>query len=220
MGDFNCGRVLDIGCGPAMIGNSFLGRSIQYYGLDVSPEMIKECVASFDNDPKFQFFIGDMEELPFSDSCFDVVLCLGAFEYAVDGDAACREIVRVLTPKGIVIITMLNEMSPYRLWNQFIYEKIINVTNRVVSQITGEKSPRETKRSNTKVYREKDFKRLMMSCRLEIEDTVYYDYNLFLPPLDIVFPGISVYFSRKLEYLCRSKIKSIGTGYILKCRKS
>jgi ubiquinone/menaquinone biosynthesis C-methylase UbiE len=181
--------------------------------------MIKECIDTFGNDRQFRFSIGKIEELPFFESCFDVVLCLGAFEYVMDRHPAVSEIVRVLKPKGIVIITMLNGMSPYRIWQQLLYWKIINIKNRLIIKTTDGNNSQGEKRSKVTLYKEKDFRNLLVSHGLEVEDALYYDHNLFFSPLDALFPRTSVLLSRKLEFLCRSKLKYLGTGFILKCRK-
>jgi ubiquinone/menaquinone biosynthesis C-methylase UbiE len=220
LGNFNSGKVLDIGCGPGIIGNTFRGRPIEYHGVDISEEMIKECIDNFGNDPQFRFSLGKIESLSFPESCFDVVLCLGIFEYVLDVHVAISEIVRVLKLNGIVIVTMHNGMSPYRIWKRFVYSKINNSINKIMRSMTGKRNDPGTIRGKFTIYSETAFRHLLTSGGLEIEDIVYYDFNLFFSPMDSLFPRASVFVSRKLEFLCRSKLKSLGTGFILKCRKN
>ena len=222
LSDFKSGKVLDVGCGPGIIGNTFRGRPIEYYGVDISEDMLRVCNETFGSDPHFRFSIGRIEELKFSDSYFDVVLCLGAFEYVLEGHVAMREIIRVLKPKGIVIITMLNGKSLYRIWQRYIYGKLINGINKLMRLIIRTKNDQETQRlirPKTRLYNEKAFRHLLTTEGLEIEDIVYYDFRLLLSPLDTRFPGVSVFLSGKLEFLYRSKFKFLGTGFIFKCRK-
>jgi len=223
LSDFKSGNVLDVGCGPAKIGNTFRDRPIKYYGVDISDEMIRECKDTFGHDPQFHFSLGRIEELPFPASYFDVVLCLGAFEYLPKGHIAMREIARVLKPKGTIIVSMHNRISPYRLWFRYGFGKLKNGANKVKRLIIGKRTDMETtasKRLLFRVYGDKAFRQLLAAERLRVEDTVYYDFNVFFVPLDALFPRASVYLSRKLEFLCRSKLKLIGTGFILKCRKN
>jgi len=220
MGNFRAGRVLDIGCGPAVIGTKFVDQPIEYYGLDVSQEMIMECISRFGHDSRFRFSLGRIEELPFPDSSFDVVLCLGVMEYVTDGLVAVSEITRVVKPRGIVIATMLNGVSPYRMWQQFVYWKLKNGLSKL-KRLTGRiKNTSGPSNPTTMLYPEPAFRHLLTSNGLDIEDVVYYDFNLFFPPLDARFPRLSVCLSRKLEFLSRSKLKFLGTGYIVKSRKS
>jgi len=187
--------------------------------------MLGECVETFAHEQEFEFCLARAEKLPFPNSYFDVVLCLGAFEYVHDGHAAMSEIVRVTKPEGIAITTMLNRISPYRLWQRHIYFKIKNALNRFKlsktevekNQDDGEgrcESPKMT------LYREAAFRKLVISAGLKIEDVVYYDFNVALQPLDIVFPEISVNLAGRLETLCRSGLKLIGSGYIVKSKKA
>lgn len=220
LGDFTTGKVLDVGCGPGIVGNSFCGRPVEYYGVDVSEEMIKVCIDTYGNVRQFRFFRGRIEELPFSECCFDVVLCLGAFEYVMDGPLAMCEIVRVLKPNGTVIITMLNEMSPYRLWQRLVYWKLVNGIDHIARLASGTRNVRAGAISEVTLYREKAFRQLLVSAGLRIEDVLYYDFNLFFSPLDSLFPEASVFSSNKMECLCRGKLKFLGTGYMLKCRKN
>ena len=53
----------------------------------------------------------------------------------------------------------------------------------------------------------------------EIEDVVYYNFNIFIQPLEHFFPRLSVFVSQKLEFLCRSKFKWIATSFIVKAKK-
>jgi hypothetical protein len=130
-----------------------------------------------------------------------------------------NEIARVLKPNGVFIVTMLNSMSPYRIWERFIYWKIINVRSKINRFITRKKNCKRTKGSKMILYTETAFRDLLTNGGLAIEDVVYYDFNLFFPPMDSFFPRASVFISKKLEYMCRSELKFLGTGFIIKCWK-
>jgi ubiquinone/menaquinone biosynthesis C-methylase UbiE len=182
--------------------------------------MIKECVDRFGQDRRFRFSLGRIEELPFRDSFFDVVLCLGIIEYVLEGHVAISEIARVLKPKGIVIATMLNGMSPYRVWQRYIYWKAKNGIDKLTCLRNGIKNGRKPARATVRIYREADLRDLLTSKGLKVEDIVYYDFNVALAPLDARFPRAAAFLSRKLEILGRSKLKFLGTGYIMKCRKN
>jgi ubiquinone/menaquinone biosynthesis C-methylase UbiE len=223
LSEFQSGRVLDIGCGPAIIANTFRGRPIEYYGVDISEDMIKECIGAFGHDPQFRFFLGKIEELPFPDSYFDVSLCLGVIEYVPEMHVAMKEMTRVLKTNGIVIVTMHNRSSPYRVCLRYGFGKLKNGMSKLRRLIIGRRNDQGTKtpqRPFFKIYSEKALRHLLTSEGLRVEDVVYYDFNVFLAPLDALFQRASVYFSRKLEFLCRSKLKFLGTGFILKCRKN
>jgi ubiquinone/menaquinone biosynthesis C-methylase UbiE len=47
---------------------------------------------------------GDACMLPYRDATFDTVVVVSAFEFVPDVPAAAREIVRVLTPRGVAVV--------------------------------------------------------------------------------------------------------------------
>ena len=128
--DLKNGKILDVGCGPAKIRNAFRGKPIEYYGIDLSKEMIKEGIQNSCQDAQSNFSLGRIEELPYPNSYFDVVLCLGAMEYVPKANKAISEMKRVLKPSGILIITMLNGRSVYRIWQRYVFWKIVNGINK------------------------------------------------------------------------------------------
>ena len=218
LNDLTTGRVLDVGCGPAIIGHLFRGRSLQYYGVDVSEDMIGECLNTFGDDPQFHFSLGRIEELKFPDSYFDAVLCLGAFEYLLDGRAAMKGIARVTKMNGTVIVTMHNQLSPYTVLD-YGYGRLRNIASKLKSitkERRHEQRARASERPLFRVYSEKELRNLFASEGLGVEDVLYYNFNVFFAPLGALFPSASVHVSRKLEFLCRSKLKRLGTGFIIR----
>jgi 2-polyprenyl-6-hydroxyphenyl methylase/3-demethylubiquinone-9 3-methyltransferase len=57
-----------------------------------------------------------IERLPYSAESFDGVLCSSVLEYLPEPDAALREIVRVLKPGGLVLVSVPNAASRARKW--------------------------------------------------------------------------------------------------------
>ncbi len=222
---FEEGRVLDVGCGPAVIGQVFRNKPIQYYGIDVSDDMTHFCMKAYAEESQFHFTIGKIEKLEFPEDSFDVVLCLGVLEYVLDGLAAMREVVRVLKPNGIAIATMLNDRSPYRFWQNHVYWKLANGIARIRCILQGApgkhgaNGAEERHRPETVGYDESAFRRLLTTAGLVVEDVAYYDFNIVPSPLYEVIPAVSIFVSSHLESLCRSWLRFLGTGFMMKCRK-
>lgn len=123
---------------------------------------------------------------------------------------------RVLKSNGVLIVTMLNKISPYRLWQRNVYWKFIGILNKIkniMNENTHEKIP--TMPKNTLFGADK-LEDMLSSNNMEIIDVLYYDFNIMPPPLDRKMPRISSVLSRNLEFLCRSRLKFIGTGYLMK----
>jgi SAM-dependent methyltransferase len=154
-----------------------------------------------------------MDYLPFPDRMFQVELALGVLEYAVDLDTAVHELSRVLVPDGIVILSMQNAFSPYRLWQRYGYRSILLKPLRAIARRVGPGPLLETASSFRHI------RKLLNHNHLEVQDVVFYDFNLWLEPLDRLFPELSVATSRRLEWLGRGPLRGLGTGFIVKAKR-
>ena len=108
------GRILDLGCGPALMEPSFLALGFEAWGLDVSPEMI-EAGRALVPHPKCHLAVGDACSLQFASGFFDAVVSMGLLEYVPDYSPVLREVRRVLRPGGVAIFTVPSRVSPYHL---------------------------------------------------------------------------------------------------------
>jgi len=94
-------ELLEVGCGRGG-GAAYVARAHgprRVVAVDLSPRAIALCRRRF-QQPNLSFEVGDAEQLPFNDGCFDAVLnvesshCYGRF------DLFLREVRRVLRPGG------------------------------------------------------------------------------------------------------------------------
>lgn len=100
------GRVADLGCGPGVMVETVLERGGEFEGIDLSPEMIREASHRFGGNPRVRFHQGNVEALQLPPAAFDQVICMAVIEYLQSPDLALREIVRILKPGGISIVTV------------------------------------------------------------------------------------------------------------------
>lgn len=218
--DFEKGRVLDCGCGPSVIATRFSSRGIRYCGLDVSLDMIRHSVASLGQGGPFFFTLGGIESLPFRDGAFDVVLCLGSFEYVLDGRLALSEISRVASPDATVIVSMHNASSPSQWWSNHVWGRAQRIASRVWR--FGRPGPdcEERPRAQSVIRSERQMRRFCETAGLQVVDVVYYDFNVLPPPLDAVLPTAALWLSERLQRLSRSPFRFLGSAFLVKCRKS
>ena len=94
-------RVLDLACGT---GNGALvaaRRNCEVVGTDYSPSLIEHACKRADAEGlAVDFQIGDVQELPFPEENFDVVISLFGVMFAPDQEKAASEMLRVCKPGG------------------------------------------------------------------------------------------------------------------------
>jgi len=101
--------VLDVATGTGRLPRALL-RQIAFdgriIGLDLSRRMLREAVrrtAQFAD--RLTFVWQDARNLPFDDGTFDAVTCLEALEFTPDPRAVLAELVRVLRPGGVLLVS-------------------------------------------------------------------------------------------------------------------
>jgi SAM-dependent methyltransferase len=95
-------RVLDVGSGNGW-GTELLARhATEAVGVDLSSVAVREAQR---RRPDADLRTADPAELPFEDSGFDLVVCLGALEHVDDPTRALEEMRRVLRPGGVLALS-------------------------------------------------------------------------------------------------------------------
>lgn len=214
LADRSDGRVLDVGCGPGVMVSGLTGRHFEFYGVDISPAMIAECVRRFGDVPSAHFSVGTIERLDFPDAFFDVVLAVGLVEYVEDDDAAIREMARVLKPGGTVLVTLPNRRSPFRFWQRMVY----GGARRAFRAIARRRVSRPE--IDHREYVEREYVARLEANGFAVSDVVYYNFKVALFPLDRWFPRVTVATSAALEPLGRSPLRWLGTGLIVRAEKA
>lgn len=102
------GKLLDVGVGHGHVEKRLLFSKLNIFGVDISDVYIKKIRRTI----KGEFKVGDVLNLPFSDSRFDYLLALDILEHIPPSQTfrAWDEISRVLKLRGRIIVTVpLNE---------------------------------------------------------------------------------------------------------------
>lgn len=98
-------QVLDVACGDGSWLLACAQAGAATYGVDLSPKAIAVCKTIL---PRGEFHATSAEALPFPDSRFDLVTCLGALEHFVNPDQALMEMVRVAKRDAQFLILVPN----------------------------------------------------------------------------------------------------------------
>ena len=118
-------RVLDIGCGSGVFSLYAAGCNAHVLGVDGSREMIELCdhkrVASEQNNVSFvQAEITSLADVV--PESVDLIICSSVLEYVDDLDGVLRTIGTLVTPGGVVAISMPNPASLYRRMEPVAYK--------------------------------------------------------------------------------------------------
>lgn len=104
-------QVLDIACGTGVVARHAaqqLGDSGGITGIDLNEGMLEMARTQAEKmGTKVEWQQGDAGALPFDDSSFDAVLCQQGLQFFPDKAAALREMHRVLTPGGRLVVSVV-----------------------------------------------------------------------------------------------------------------
>ncbi|MFX1521747.1 MAG: class I SAM-dependent methyltransferase, partial [Promethearchaeota archaeon] len=108
--------VLDLGCGAGMQALSIAKQGPFVIGLDLSIAKIKGAKVARDHfalSDKVNFIVADMGALPFTKNAIDAAVSFAVFQHLSEPFEAVKQINKILTPKGKLIIQVPNKISPW-----------------------------------------------------------------------------------------------------------
>lgn len=124
-------RILDAGCGEGHLLEMLIKifPKNQYYGFDVTEVAL---IAAEARCPDAHFRLMDLRDIDAPDGFFDIIFCSEVLEHIADWKQVVGEFVRILSPKGHLLVTFPNEI----LWTTgrfFLGRKPIKVPDHVNS---------------------------------------------------------------------------------------
>ena len=103
-------KVLDIACGEGY-GSSILSTSAKKVtGVDISEYAIKHAKSKY-KKKNLEFLLGSCSSIPLDDNSVDIVVSFETIEHHDQHEAMMAEIVRVMTAKGLLIISSPNKLE-------------------------------------------------------------------------------------------------------------
>ena len=129
-------KVLDLGCGTGPVLVELARRGFECTGMDYSPDMLdfarqRMREAGFD-DSRIQQ--GDCRKIPFADSSFDAVVCLGVISYVENYEVVLEQMRRVLKPGGLLVVSFRNKFNP-------VMSDPVALGKRVIKRLIGRRDP-------------------------------------------------------------------------------
>lgn len=107
-------RILEVGCGTGRFMVKCLEAGHEVHGLDLSPQMLEECIKKTSNFKQANYYLAEGSKLPFKDNQFNFVYSIRTLNqvslksYALD---MVREMIRVCSNNGTMLIEFVNRWS-------------------------------------------------------------------------------------------------------------
>lgn len=113
-------RLLEVGAGTGIVSKYLLdncNKKISVTALDISEDMLGKI-----DDGRINKVISDVKKMPFDDAEFSIIISRQCLHYVLELESAIREIGRVLSDKGIFV---LSQIVPYSEESQEYWKTII-----------------------------------------------------------------------------------------------
>ncbi|HVE47723.1 MAG TPA: methyltransferase domain-containing protein [Acidimicrobiales bacterium] len=78
-------------------------------GIDIDEASVQHARARYAGQKNLEFALGDIQALPLADNCVDAVTCFEAIEHVENPRAVVEEVVRVLRPGGLLLVSTPNK---------------------------------------------------------------------------------------------------------------
>ena len=128
--------VLDAGCGAGKFASEAAKRGYNVFGMDYSYGMTVKAKSIYNHEvnQNTAFIQGDIESLPFENSTFNVIICLGVVAYLKSEKQSLHELSRILKPNGILAISIVNKA---RLANRLDLPVLIaNLLKKILNDLS------------------------------------------------------------------------------------
>lgn len=212
-------KILDIGCGRGFFLKrifQIFGNSIEYYGIDISEEIINFAKDYFKNA---KYLVSPGEKLPFENETFDYIQIISTLEHVLNPYSILKEAYRVLKKEGrLYVVVHKRAFDPLlisiiynRLLNRSVYKKRKATTREINKDAL---HPLPLKRVRTELDRSAKKLGLKLIEKQNLISNIEFDFylkyristSILLKLANIInFSPISIY--KNLE--CRIYIKKI-----------
>jgi ubiquinone/menaquinone biosynthesis C-methylase UbiE len=209
--------MLDIGCGTGDYVEVLSDSVRKYIGMDFAPAMIRQAKKNINSTINPFFLVGCAEALPFKDDSFDLIIAIGFIEYFEDPKIPIREIVRVLKPKGTIIIQSFQHdfykkiskvLTPalIKQVGSYIYHCMVGLPLREPTVIQGAHVDL--------TYSKDELDRLMKNFGFQKITYLYSNFNVFPEVIRKLLPRAYIGLSEKISHWKPNRFGIFAANYI------
>lgn len=112
--------VLDVGCGIGHWGqilSTILPEDAFIVGIEREEEWVQRAQERVKDNPRFEYWQGTVQSMPFPDQSFDMVTCQTLLIHVPDVDEALKEMYRVLKPGGLLLAVEPNNFASQTIFD-------------------------------------------------------------------------------------------------------
>jgi 2-polyprenyl-3-methyl-5-hydroxy-6-metoxy-1,4-benzoquinol methylase len=173
-------RALNLGAGEGDLDRAIKAFCDELDACDLNPEDIAHARAVNAGEPRIHYAVEDGLALSYRDATFDVVTCIDVIEHVNDPRRLLGEIVRVLKPRGALILSGPHAHFP------FIYDPL----NFVLRRVAGRKLRIGAYGyGHTWLVEEEELGRWLREAGLEVEET-HLLTKAFAAAFEVYWPGL------------------------------
>ncbi len=205
------GEILDAGMGPGRLCGELAARGWTVSGIDASEEMVEAARERLPGRSS-HLLRAEIESLPFAAESFDAVAATGVLEYA-DVPRALGELVRVLRPGGIAVVSYPNPGALYGIWKTQVFYRAVRALKRL-----GGRSDRWMPRGGRRIDPDR-FAGLLGSQGLVPESVEHASYLALPSPLDVALPRLAARLGARLEGSGPRAARLLATQVVYAARK-
>ena len=118
------GRTLEIGVGTGLVALPLAAAGVPLVGLDLSAPMLGKLVEKAGGSAPFPLVVGDATALPYRDDAFGVALVRHVFHLVPGWRTVVEELVRVVAPGGLVLVSSGQVPEPWRELTERFMERV------------------------------------------------------------------------------------------------
>jgi len=140
-------RILEVGCGPGLTTVAMAARGHAVFAIDTVQAMAdrtREAAINAKVADRVKVSVGDIHQLAFADGTFHLAIVVGVTEWLDSLDQSFQELVRVLKPRGHLVVASDNKWALYRMLDP-LFNPVLAPLKHVARELalrTGARKPR------------------------------------------------------------------------------